>query len=76
MYGPEVKKLAGRYLQQMIDELTALPDPDGVKASLLDSIDLIVPHQANKTMVIDLAKQAGLPEDSLHFNVETVGNAS
>jgi 3-hydroxy-3-methylglutaryl CoA synthase len=60
----------------MIGELAVLPDPDGVKASLLESIDLIVPHQANKTMVIDLAKQAGLTEDSLYFNVETVGNAS
>jgi len=76
VYGPDVKKLAGRYLEQMIGELTVLPDPDGVKASLLESIDLIVPHQANKTMVIDLAKQAGLSEDSLYFNVETVGNAS
>jgi 3-oxoacyl-(acyl-carrier-protein) synthase III len=76
LYGPEVKKLAGRYLEQMIGELKVLPDPDGVKASLLESIDLIVPHQANKTMVIDLALQAGLSEDSLYFNVETVGNAS
>jgi 3-oxoacyl-(acyl-carrier-protein) synthase III len=76
VYGPEVKKLAGRYLEQMIGELTVLPDPDGVKGSLLESIDLIVPHQANKTMVIDLAMQAGLTEDSLYFNVETVGNAS
>jgi 3-oxoacyl-(acyl-carrier-protein) synthase III len=76
VYGPEVKKLAGRYLEQMIGELTVLPDPDGVKSSLLDSIDLIVPHQANKTMVIDLALKAGLTEDSLYFNVETVGNAS
>jgi 3-oxoacyl-(acyl-carrier-protein) synthase III len=76
VYGPEVKKLAGRYLEQMIGELRVLPDPDGVKASLLESIDLIVPHQANKTMVIDLALQAGLSEDQLYFNVETVGNAS
>lgn len=76
VYGPDVKKLAGRYLEQMIEELKVLPDPDGVKASLLESIDLIVPHQANKTMVIDLAMRAGLTEDSLYFNVETVGNAS
>ena len=76
VYGPEVKKLAGRYLEQMIGELQVLPDPDGVNASLLESIDLIVPHQANKTMVIDLALKAGLTEDSLYFNVETVGNAS
>jgi 3-oxoacyl-(acyl-carrier-protein) synthase III len=76
VYGPDVKALAGRYLEQMIGELKVLPDPDGVKASLLESIDLIVPHQANKTMVIDLALKAGLTTDSLFFNVETVGNAS
>jgi 3-oxoacyl-(acyl-carrier-protein) synthase III len=76
VYGPEVKALAGRYLEQMIGELKALPDPDGVHESLLDSIDLIVPHQANKTMVTQLAMQAGLSADSLYFNIEHVGNAS
>ena len=76
VYGPEVKALAGRYLAQMIEELKVLPDPDGVKASLLQSIDLIVPHQANKPMVTDLALKAGLTSDSLYFNIEQVGNAS
>ena len=76
VYGPDVKALAGRYLAQMIAELKELPDPDGVKASLLESIDLIVPHQANKPMVIDLAAKAGISEDSLYFNIETVGNVS
>ena len=76
VYGPEVKKLAGRYLVQMIDELKALPDPDGVASSLLQSIDLIVPHQANKTMVVQLATGAGLSPDSLYFNIDQVGNAS
>ena len=76
VYGPEVKALAGRYLEQMIDELKVLPDPDGVKSSLLASIDLIVPHQANKPMVTDLALKAGLTTDSLYFNIESVGNAS
>ncbi len=76
VYGPEVKSLAGRYLTQMIEELTALPDPDGVKGSLLETIDLVVPHQANKTMVTQLALQAGLSADSLYFNIERVGNAS
>ena len=76
VYGPEVKALAGRYLAQMIDELKALPDPDGHAASLLDTIDLVVPHQANKTMVVDLAAKAGLPEESLYFNIDKVGNAS
>jgi 3-oxoacyl-(acyl-carrier-protein) synthase III len=76
VYGPEVKALAGRYLTQMIDDIAALPDPDGVAKSLLDSIELVIPHQANKTMVIDLAKAAGLSPDRLYFNIERVGNAS
>ncbi len=76
VYGPEVKSLAGRYLEQMIGEIKALPDPDGVADSLLDSIDLIIPHQANKTMVGQLAAQAGLSADSLYFNISEVGNAS
>jgi 3-oxoacyl-(acyl-carrier-protein) synthase III len=76
VYGPEVKSLAGRYLKQMIEELKVLPDPDEKAESLLDSIDLIVPHQANKTMVIQLAQNAGLSEDNLYFNISEVGNAS
>ena len=76
VYGPEVKALAGRYLEQMIGELSVLPDPDGIKDSLLASIDLIVPHQANKPMVTNLALKAGLTSDSLYFNIESVGNAS
>jgi 3-oxoacyl-(acyl-carrier-protein) synthase III len=76
VYGPEVKSLAGRYLKQMIEELKVLPDPDEKAESLLDSIDLIVPHQANKTMVVQLAQNAGLSEDNLYFNFSEVGNAS
>jgi 3-hydroxy-3-methylglutaryl CoA synthase len=60
----------------MIEEIGGLPDPDGRAASLLDSIDLIVPHQANKTMVLQLAERAGLGADRLYFNIEKVGNAS
>jgi 3-oxoacyl-[acyl-carrier-protein] synthase III len=76
VYGPEVKSLAGRYLVQMIESLKSLPDPDGKAETLLDSIDLIVPHQANKTMVSQLAAKAGLSADSLYFNISQVGNAS
>ena len=76
VYGPEVRSLAGRYLEQMIDELRGQSDPDGDAPTLLDSIDLIVPHQANKTMVIALAGAAGLTPDQLYFNIETVGNTS
>lgn len=76
VYGPEVKALAGRYLAQMLDDVRALPDPDGIADSLLASVELIIPHQANKTMVIDLATGAGLSPDQLYFNIEQVGNAS
>ena len=61
---------------QMLDDIRALPDPDGVAESLLASIELIIPHQANKTMVTDLATGAGLSPDQLYFNIEQVGNAS
>src|SRR3712207_7011572 len=60
----------------MIDELGKLPAPDGRDGSLMDAIDLIVPHQANKTMVIGLAERAGLTADQLYFNIEKVGNTS
>jgi len=76
VYGPEVRSLAGRYLQQMIAELQTQADPDGVAPNLLDSIDLIVPHQANKTMVTKLASDAGVRPDQLYFNIERVGNTS
>jgi len=76
VYGPEVRALVSRYLTQMVGELAALPDPDGRARSLLDAIDLVVPHQANKTMVTSLAREAGLAPERLYFNIEHVGNTS
>ena len=76
VYGPEVKSLAGRYLGQMLDELKELPAPDGRQGTLLDNIDVVVPHQANKTMVLELAAASGLAADRLYFNIDKVGNAS
>jgi hypothetical protein len=60
----------------MMGELRELPHPDDGSGSLLDSIDLVVPHQANKTMVTELAKRAGLAPDRLYFNIDRVGNVS
>jgi 3-oxoacyl-[acyl-carrier-protein] synthase III len=59
----------------MIRELGALPGPGGA-GSLLKAVDLVVPHQANKTMVIHYAKAAGLQPEQLYFNIERVGNTS
>jgi 3-oxoacyl-[acyl-carrier-protein] synthase III len=74
VWGPEVKALVERYLIQMMDELRTLKTPDG--GAMVDAIDLVVPHQANRTMVVQLATQAGLSEDQLYFNIDRVGNAS
>ena len=76
VYGPEVKALVKRYLAQMIGELKALPHPEGGAGTLLDAIDLTVPHQANKTMVVSLAQAAGLAPERLYFNIDRVGNTS
>jgi 3-oxoacyl-[acyl-carrier-protein] synthase III len=79
VYGPEVKALVQRYLGQMLGELGAQPDPDDLEGSgrtLLESIELIIPHQANKTMILNLAGKAGLSADQLYFNVERMGNVS
>jgi 3-oxoacyl-[acyl-carrier-protein] synthase-3 len=76
VFGPEVRALAKRYLSQMIDEMRELPNTEGGSGSLLDAVDLIVPHQANKTMVIHLAKGAGVGPDRLYFNIGLVGNTS
>jgi 3-oxoacyl-(acyl-carrier-protein) synthase III len=75
VYGPEVKSLASRYLNQMMGDLAALK-AEGGENPLLDTIDLVVPHQANKTMVEQLAEAAGIPRDHLYFNIARVGNAS
>ena len=76
VYGPDVRALVKRYMEQMIAELMALPHPDGESGSLLDAIELVVPHQANKTMVTAIAEAAGLPPERLYFNIDRVGNTS
>jgi 3-oxoacyl-[acyl-carrier-protein] synthase-3 len=76
VFGPEVKALVKRYLTQMIRELAELPHPEGGQGNLLSAIDLIVPHQANKTMVVHYAKAAGLAPEQLYFNIDRVGNTS
>ncbi len=69
VWGPEVKALVQRYLEQMMGELSTLPGDSG-------KIDLVVPHQANRTMVVDLGLQAGIAEEQMYFNIDRVGNAS
>lgn len=75
VYGPPVRALAQRYLIQMLGELRATAGIHGGD-KMIDDIDLVVPHQANKTMVTELAVAAGLTPDQLYFNIQRVGNTS
>jgi len=77
VWGPEVKALVKRYLIQMMGELNRLPNPtDGNDGHLVDAIDLVVPHQANRTMVEELGGEAGLDPERMYFNIDRVGNVS
>jgi 3-oxoacyl-[acyl-carrier-protein] synthase III len=76
VYGPEVQALVKRYLGQMMAELQQTRDPADATRSVLEGIDLVVPHQANQTMVTKLAIAAGLAADRLYFNIGKVGNTS
>ena len=76
VYGPEVKALVTRYLKTMMGELAELPNPNGGGGSLIDAIELVVPHQANKNMVLTLSEAAGIPGERIFFNIERVGNTS
>ena len=75
VYGPEVKALVKRYLNQMIGELTELKGLNG-DGKLINDIDVIVPHQANKNMIIDIAVPQGIAAEDIYFNITEVGNAS
>ena len=75
VYGPPVRTMVRRYLTQMLRELRALPGIHG-GANMIDDIDLVVPHQANKTMITELAVEAGLTPDQLYFNIQRTGNTS
>jgi len=76
VYGPAVRAFVRRYLAQMMDELRRLPGPPGAAGSLLEAIDVVVPHQANKLMIQQAAEEAGISEDRLYFNVDRLGNVS
>lgn len=76
VFGPDVQSLVRRYLTQMMQELQAMSDPDDAARSLIETVDLVVPHQANRTMVMKLAVASGLPAEKLYFNIDKVGNTS
>lgn len=41
-----------------------------------DDIDLFIPHQANRRIILAAAERVGLPEDKIYLNVDRVANTS
>lgn len=39
-------------------------------------IDLVIPHQANKRIIMAMAKKLGLPQEKIYLNIEKYGNMS
>ena len=74
VYGPEVKALVERYLEQMMGELRALDETRRGLAPRRHRARRPPPGQ--QSMVAKSATAAGLDGDDLYFDVETVGNVS
>ena len=77
VYGPEVKALAGRYLVQMIDELTSAARSGRRRriAAGQHRPDRAAPGEQDDGEPAG-RRHAGLSPEQLYFNIEQVGNAS
>jgi len=70
MAGKEVFKLAVRYLGEISEHV--LKDT-GFSA---EDVDFFVSHQANKRILLAMARHLGVPEEKVLVNVEQYGNTS
>ena len=70
MQGREVFKHAVRSMADACDRAL-----DGAKLSA-DSIDLVIPHQANTRIIEATAKHAGISMNKVYVNVDRYGNTS
>ena len=70
MNGKEVFKLAVRVMGQACTDLL---DRNGLTP---ESIDWVVPHQANMRIIESLAKRLKLPMEKFHNNLDRYGNTS
>lgn len=70
MAGKEVFKLAVRYLGEVNEQLL---ERLGLGA---EDVDYYVSHQANKRILLALAKHLDVPEEKVLINVERYGNTS
>ncbi len=70
MGGREVFKHAVRAME---DSVRSLLDAQGVS---MESVDLVIPHQANIRILNKLAERLNIPQEKLFINVSKYGNTS
>src|SRR5919106_5938796 len=70
MNGKEVFKIAVRSMEEISRQAL---DEAGVS---IDQISLIIPHQANRRIIIALAERLGVPIEKVVVNLEKYGNTS
>ncbi|HYJ15193.1 MAG TPA: 3-oxoacyl-[acyl-carrier-protein] synthase III C-terminal domain-containing protein, partial [Candidatus Limnocylindria bacterium] len=70
MNGKEVFKIAVRSMEEISRQAL---DEAGVS---IDQVALVIPHQANKRIIVALAERLGVPMDKVVINVDKYGNTS
>lgn len=70
MNGKEIFKQAVRVMGQVSADVLERHGYDG------DTVDLLIPHQANMRIIDSLAKRMGLPMERFYNNLEYYGNTS
>ena len=60
----------------MTGELRSTMDYNNPSKSVLDSIERVVPHHANKPMILKLLEGSGLKPELFYFNIDRMGNTS
>lgn len=69
MKGTDVFKFALSSFEDCFEDLK-------MKSIHLEDIDLIIPHQANKRIIMSVARRYGIREDLFYLNLENYGNTS
>lgn len=70
MNGKEIYKLAVKHMVSTMQELMARNDISG------DDIKWLVPHQANKRILLEVARQLSFPEEKIMINIHHYGNTT
>ena len=70
MNGKEVFKIAVRSMEEISRQALAEAGVD------IEQVSLVIPHQANKRIIVALAERLGVPMEKVIMNLEKYGNTS